>query len=217
MPWITGRLTFCGRRVNMAPGVYVPRPQTEELARRAAALLAPGGVGVDLCTGGGPVAAHLAARVPTARVIGVDLDLAAARCARSNGVRVVVGDLARPLRLRADLVTAVAPYVPAGELRFLPADVQRYEPRAALDGGPDGLDVVRRVVDAAARLLRPGGWLVVELGGDQDTVLRPHLAANGLTAVHPWHDGDGDLRGLTARTDENGPSPTSPQGHPMAT
>ena len=84
-----------------------------------------------------------------------------------------MGDVGHlPLRPGAfDLVTAVAPYVPTGALRLLPADVQRYEPRRALDGGTDGLDLVRRVVEAAARLLRPGGWLLVEVGGDQDAAL----------------------------------------------
>ena len=210
-------MTFCGRTLHIAPGVYVPRPQTEDLARRAAALLPPGGVAIDLCTGAGALAAYLAEVVPTARVIGVELDLVAARCARSNGVRVVAGDLAGPLHVQADVVTAVAPYVPTGDLRLLPADVQRYEPRFALDGGPDGLDVIRRVVEAAARLLRPGGSMLTEVGGDQDVALRPHLASNGFTSIQPWHDEDGDLRGLMARTDENGPSPTSPQGLAMAT
>ena len=79
-------------------------------------------------------------------------------CARRNGVAAVRGDLAAPLRGGSfDVVTAVAPYVPTGALRLLPADVQRHEPVRALDGGPDGLGVVARVIDDAARLLHPGG------------------------------------------------------------
>jgi release factor glutamine methyltransferase len=199
--WITGTTRFCGRRVHVAPGVYVPRPQSEELARRAASLLPRHGRALDLCTGCGAVAAHLRAEVPTATVIGIDLDPRAAACARSNHVPTMVGDLAAPVsgRGRFDVVTAVAPYVPTGELRLLPADVQRYEPRLALDGGPDGLGSVRGVIAAASSLLRPGGWLLTEVGDDQDRVLAPTLAAAGFAAVDRWGDEDGDLRGLAAR------------------
>jgi len=201
LPWITGALVFCGRAVLVSPGVYVPRRQSEELARRAAALLPEHGRAVDLCTGSGAVAAHLLAEVHGAAVVGVDIDVRAAVCARRNGVPAVVGDLAGPLRRTAgvDVVTAVAPYVPSGQLRFLPADVQRYEPRVALDGGFDGLDLVRRVASAAGRLLHPGGWLLIEVGGDQDVALAPTLASAGFDVVSPWWDDDIDLRGVAAR------------------
>jgi release factor glutamine methyltransferase len=201
LAWITGSIVFCGRRILVAPGVYVPRFQTEELARRAAARVPDGGRALDLCTGAGAVAAHLTATVPTATVIGVDLDPRAAACARRNGVAAIAGDLAGPLRHGSpfDLVTAVAPYVPTTQLALLPADVQRFEPRRALDGGDDGLALVTRVVEVASRRLRPGGWLLVELGGDQDRALAPTLVAGGFDHVEPWHDDDGDLRGLAAR------------------
>jgi release factor glutamine methyltransferase len=196
--WITCTHRFCGRMLHMTAGVYVPRMQSEELARRAAALLPDDGRAVDLCTGCGAVAAHLMAQVPTATVIGIDIDVRAAACARRNGVPTAVADLAAPLRRGEgfDVVTAVAPYVPTGELRLLAADVQRFEPRLALDGGADGLDLVRRVVSAAGQLLRPGGWLLIEVGGDQDEALAPTLAANGFGLVTPWWDDDGDLRGI---------------------
>jgi release factor glutamine methyltransferase len=201
LAWITGATWFCGHSVKVDPGVYVPRGQSEYLARRAAALLpAGGGRAADLCTGSGAIAVHLLAEVPRATVVGVDNDRWAVACARRNGVAACIGDLHRPLRREAfDVVTAVAPYVPTEELRFLPADVQRYEPRSALDGGPDGLAVVRRIVDAAARLLRAGGWLLTELGGDEDKPLMPVLAASGFDSVDTWFDEDGDLRGLAAR------------------
>jgi release factor glutamine methyltransferase len=98
------------------------------------------------------------------------------------------------------VVTAVAPYVPTRELQLLPADVQRYEPRLALDGGADGLDLVRLVVQAGSRLLRPGGWLLTEVGGDQDRVLAPVLEAAGFDRSSPWFDAEGDLRGVAARS-----------------
>lgn len=218
LAWIVGSVRFCGHDVGVDPGVYVPRSQTEALARRAADKLGsaanvpgpgrpvgsapPSGRAVDLCTGAGPVAIHLRAAWPGALVVGVDIDHQAVACARRNGVTTVVADLDEldpPLRSGAfDVVTAVAPYVPAGEVHLLPADVQRYEPRRALDGGPDGLRLVRRIVGAAARLLCPGGWLVLELGGEQDRQLTSELGSSGFGPAEPWFDDEGDLRGMSA-------------------
>jgi release factor glutamine methyltransferase len=206
LAWIIGTVLFCGRTRYVDQGVYVPRYETEELARRASELLAgDGGRAVDLCTGAGAIAAHLMAEVPAATVVGTDLDQRAALCARRNGVFALVTELGEPLRPHVfDVVTAVAPYVPTGKLALLPADVQRYEPRLALDGGDDGLDVVRQIVVTAARLLRPGGWLLTELGGDQDKGLGPTLAASEFSTATPWFDEDGDLRGLAAQATGSG-------------
>lgn len=204
LAWITGGLSFGGHRIAVGSGVFVPRPQSVELARRAGEMLAakgPGGAAVDLCTGSGAIAVHLAAAAPDAVIVGLDLHPAAVDCARRNGVRAVCGDVTRPpLRRRAfDVVTAVAPYVPSSELAFLPSDVQRYEPRFALDGGEDGLDLVRHVVTSASELLRPGGWLFTELGGEQDRAVAVHLEAAGFERPEAWRDHDGDLRGVAAR------------------
>ena len=95
--WLTGEVTFCDVRVGVRPGVYVPRWQTEQLARRAASLLPPGGVGVDLCTGSGAIALVLAAAEPSARVVATELDDTAVACARANGVEVFAGFLDEPL------------------------------------------------------------------------------------------------------------------------
>lgn len=201
LAWITGTIRFCGHTLRVDPGIYVPRLQSEELARRAASLLpVGGGRALDVCTGAGPIALHLMKEAPAATVIGVDIDVRAVVCARRNGIRAMACDLGRPLRSDAfDLVTAVAPYVPNGQIHLLPADVQVYEPRLSLDGGVDGLDLVRRIVVCARRILRPGGWLLVELGGDQDRALSPALGASGFGLAQPWFDDDGDLRGLAAQ------------------
>lgn len=201
LPWITGTMQFCGRTLHVERGVYVPRYRSEELARRASRLLPRnGGRAVDLCTGSGAIAAHLRAAVPAATVVATDIDERAARCARRNGVVALTAELGEPFRLETfDVVTAVAPYVPSGQLHLLPADVQHHEPLRALDGGADGLDLVRQVVATAARLLRPGGWLLTELGGEQHKALDPALSASGFSSVTPWFDEDGDLRGLAAR------------------
>ncbi len=200
LAWITGTTTFAGLTVKVDPDVYVPRFHSEELALRAATLLRPHGRAVDLCTGAGAIAAYLMHTVPSACVVGVDVDEPAVVCARGNGVPTVRADLDGALRAAMfDVVTAVAPYVPTGDLRLLPADVQRYEAPLALDGGADGLDLVRRVVEGASRLLHRGGWLLTEVGGEQDRALAPQLAAAGFDEPTSWLDAEGDLRGIAAQ------------------
>jgi len=200
LAWIVGGVTFGGRRVRVDPGVYVPRPQTDALARRAAELLPPAGAAADLCTGSGAIAFHLMHEAPSARVVATDVDPRAVACARRNGVFVVQGSLGAALRDAAfDVVTAVAPYVPTADIRLLPADVRRYEPRGSLDGGADGLDVVRVLVADAARLLRSDGWLLTEIGGNQEALLAPVLSRAGFEPAEPWFDEEGDLRGIAVR------------------
>jgi release factor glutamine methyltransferase len=171
---ILGWAEFCGHRILIRPGVFVPRPRTEWLVRAAAAAGAPAPVLVDLCTGSGAVAVALAAVVRPREVHCVDVDPVAADCARDNLAgtgTVYCGDLFDPLppRLResVDLLTVNAPYVPRGHLRLLPAEARDHEPRAALDGGPDGLDVHRRVLRQARAWLAPGGVLAIEVSEDQ--------------------------------------------------
>ena len=201
LAWITGSAPFCGHRILVDPGVYVPRWQSEVLARRAAQMLPRhGGVAADLCTGAGAVAVHLASAVPNAVVIGTDIDERSIRCARRNGVAAVVADLGAPLRSASfDVVTVIAPYVPTASIELLPTDVQAFEPRSALDGGRDGLDIVRRAAAHAARLLRPGGWLLAEVGGDQADLLHGGVNDLGFDEIDWWHDDEGDLRGFMAR------------------
>jgi release factor glutamine methyltransferase len=203
LAWLVGAVSFCGEQIAVASGVYVPRPQSEVLAAAAVRRLPEHGVAVDLCTGSGALAAVLSRRRPQARVVATEVDPLAAACARDNGVEVFVGDLAEPLPPelvgRVDVVTAVAPYVPTDAIRLLPRDVVTFEPRPALDGGSDGLDVVRRIAAAARELLRPGGWLIVELGGDQDAALEAQLRALGYAELERLVDEDDDLRGVCAR------------------
>ncbi len=201
--WLTGAVTFCGVRLFVAPGVYVPRSQTEPLARRAATLLPSAGVAVDLCTGVGAIAAVLGAAVPTARVLATELDANAVGCARRNGVEVFEGFLDDPLprafEHRVDVLTAVVPYVPTDSLRLLPRDVQAFEPRLALDGGADGTDLLFEVVRRSTRWLRPGGWLLLELGGDQAEPMGRLLHDVGYEGLDIMADEDGDPRAICAR------------------
>ena len=203
LPWITSSIRFCEVDVAIVPGVYVPRWQTEALAHRAAALLPAGGVAVDLCTGSGAIAMVLAATVPDARVVATDVDGAAVACARRNGVETYEGSLDEPLPTSLagsiDVLTAVPPYVPTDELRLLPRDVRRFEPIAALDGGPGGTRLLAEIVRRSPRWLRPGGWLLLELGGDQATALRDPLLASGFDEPTVLRDAEGDPRGVVAR------------------
>jgi release factor glutamine methyltransferase len=98
------------------------------------------------------------------------------------------------------VVVAVAPYVPTDELAFLPADVRRFEPAHALDGGPDGLDTARRIAEDTPRLLRHAGWLFLEVGGDQAAELSARLPELGFAdPIETWSDEDGLSRGVAAR------------------
>jgi release factor glutamine methyltransferase len=200
LAWLTGSVRFCGVTVHVRSGVYVPRWQTEPLAAEAAERLPVDGRAVDLCTGAGAVALVLARRRPRARVLATELQPTAVECARANGVEVVAGDMAGPVprswRGAVDVVTAVVPYVPTGELALLPRDVITYEPRLALDGGPDGTDQLRRAARAAEPLLQPGGSLLLELGGDQADTLRPLLEELGYQDAEVRVDADGDVRAV---------------------
>jgi release factor glutamine methyltransferase len=203
LAWIVGSVRFCGERVAVYAGVYVPRWQTEQLVGIAVDNLPPTGLAVDLCTGAGAVSVVLARRRPLARVLATEIDPIALQCARANGVDVRQGDLADCLPAsiegRVDLVIAVAPYVPTTALRLLPRDVVAHEPLRALDGGPDGTVVLRRVVDVARRLLHPGGILCLEMAADQPRLLEPVLDAAGFDPGSVLLDEDGDVRGLVSR------------------
>ena len=216
LAWVVGTTTFCGHRITVHPGVYVPRPHTQQLARRAGALLPPGGVAVDLCTGTGAVASVLRARDPSAKVLATDVDPAAVACARSNGVEALVGFLDDPLPVTlegaVDLVTAVVPYVPTDRLPFLPRDVVAFEPRAALDGGAGGLRLLLQVVSRCTRWLRPGGWLLVELGGGQALPVVAAMRRAGFVDLAVLTDEDGDDRAVEGRFAPTGREDPSVRG-----
>ena len=186
LAWLVGWTRFCGERVLVRPGVYVPRPQSEQLADEALARLPRCGLAVDLCTGSGAIAVVLGRRRPGARVA-TEIDPLAAACARDNGIEVIVGDMTAALpdevRGRIDVVTAVVPYVPSDELRLLPCDIVTYEPKRALDGGVDGTDLLRRAILESVGLLRSGGSLLLELGGSEADLLAPLLAESGYRDV----------------------------------
>ena len=202
LAWIVGETTFCGVRVRIDGGVYVPRPQSEPLVLRAAERLPVDGLAVDVCTGSGAAAAALAKRRPRARVVATDIDSRAVACAISNGVDALRGDLFEPLppelRAAVDVVVAIVPYVPTTELPTLQRDTFTFESPLAYDGGADGTVVLRRVIVDSRRFLRAGGALLLELGGEQADILRDDLSASGFADLEVLRDEDGDVRGVEA-------------------
>jgi release factor glutamine methyltransferase len=187
---VVGWAEFRGLRIAVRPGVFVPRRRTEFLVEQALAHAPDASVVVDLCCGSGAVGAALAAALDAPEVHAADLDPAAVRCARRNlaevGGRVYEGDLfeALPgtLRGRVDLLTANVPYVPTAEVPLLPAEARDHEPPLALDGGADGLDVLRRVAAGAGDWLAPGGCLLAETSERQAPAALDALTRAGLTA-----------------------------------
>jgi len=234
LQYVVGWAPFGRLKLLVGPGVFVPRPETEGLADRAAARLRAAGaltdrgtllgfpgplrpIAVDLCSGSGAIACFLAAEVPGARVVATELDPAALAWARPNtdryGVELLAGDLDAPLPAelasRVDVLCANVPYVPSGAIPTLPRDVRDHEPRLALDGGPDGLDVLRRVVAVAGRWLAPGGVLLCEIGEDQGEAAAALLAEAGLAEIAVLPDMAGGDRVVEARR-----GPGNPKGVP---
>ncbi len=187
---LLGWAEFGGLRVVVEPGVFVPRRRTEFLAESAAALARAGSVVVDLCCGAGPIAAVVASSVPGVRLFAADVDPVAVRCARrtlmGTGAVVCEGDFdaALPERLvgRVDVLVANVPYVPSAEVRRMPPEARDHEPRVALDGGVDGLDVVRRLIGIAPRWLGSGGRVLFEVGSAQVEAAVAVVEAAGLVS-----------------------------------
>ncbi len=168
--YLTGAREFFGHRLAVDPRVLIPRPETEQVVELALPALPEGGSALDLGTGSGALAIALALARPGASVTAVDLSPEALEVARANAaalgatVTFLAGDLYGPVAagLRFDVIVSNPPYVPSGELPGLQREVRR-EPRLALDGGADGLDLLRRVVAGAPARLEAGGLLVMEM------------------------------------------------------
>jgi release factor glutamine methyltransferase len=198
---VIGWAEFCGLRIAVDPGVFIPRRRTEFLVGQAVALARQPGqsaagrpaarprpVVVDLCCGSGAIGAAVVAGLGQAELHAADIDPAAVACARRNiaaaGGQVYQGDLYQPLpgtlRDRVRILVANVPYVPSGEIELLPPEARCYEARVALDGGPDGLDVLRRVTAAAPLWLAPGGHLLFETSERQAPRAAGIVARDGL-------------------------------------
>lgn len=186
--YVVGWAGFGGLRVEVDPGVFVPRYRTEVLAELAVGRTRPGAVVVDLCCGSGAIGLVVASRVAGVRLVASDVDPVAVACARRNlahvAATVVCGDLfdalPRDLVGAVDILLTNVPYVPSGAVAYLPAEAREHEPLSALDGGGDGLDVLRRVAAQAGSWLTVGGLLFVETSHDQADVAASVLRQSGL-------------------------------------
>ena len=185
--WLTGRRDFFGHAFRVDSRVLVPRPETELVVEAAIALLPPKGALLDLCTGSGCIAISAALARPDARVVATEISPEALGVARENAatlgatVELLEGDLDAPVAAgeRFDLMVSNPPYVPSGEIDGLSREVRR-EPRIALDGGEDGLHVIRRIVSCAPSRLRPDGLLVIEMHETHATPLPALCLAAGF-------------------------------------
>jgi release factor glutamine methyltransferase len=216
---VVGWAGFCGLRVTVEPGVFVPRQRTALLVEQAVALLrgtSPPPVVVDLCCGSGAVGLAVATALGRVDLHAADVDPVAVRCARRNvgpvGGRVHQGDLytALPadLRGRVGLLAVNAPYVPSAAVALLPSEARDHEPRTALDGGADGTDLQRRVAAGARHWLAPGGFLLIETSARQAPRTAAVVEAGGL---HPVVVRD-DERDATVVVG-TGPEGPCPGGH----
>lgn len=192
---IIGWVEFCGLRIIVTPGVFVPRRRTEFLVDRAVqycrkvnrAGRGTPAVVVDLCCGSGAVGAAIAHQLPSLELYCADIDPIAVACARRN---IEVGEVwlgnlydALPTTLlgRIALLVANAPYVPTDAIRSMPPEARLHEPLVSLDGGPDGLDLHRRITADAPRWLAPGGRLMIETSQRQAPLTAAMMATSGLT------------------------------------
>lgn len=186
---ILGWTEFCGLRIPVSEGVFVPRRRTEFLVRVAASHVFEGATVVDMCCGSGAVGVALAARSQSIHLHAVDIDPVCVRCARPTveaiGGAAHEGDLFDPLPRslcgRVDVVVANAPYVPTDEIDLMPAEARLHEPRTALDGGSDGLDIQRRLIADAPKWLMPGGRLFIETSEKQSTATETLCRESGMT------------------------------------
>lgn len=206
--YITGNRGFWSLDLTVDPRVLVPRPDTERLVERAIARLdgVEGARVVDVGTGSGAIALALAHAKPDSAVLAIDrspdaLDVARANAARNGLERVefAQGDLLAGVEGPFDLVASNPPYIPSAVIDGLMPEVARYEPRLALDGGPDGLDLIRRLIPQAAERLTPGGALLIEIGHDQGPAAQALCAADErFEAVQIVEDYGGNDRVLEA-------------------
>jgi release factor glutamine methyltransferase len=218
---VLGWADFCGLRIAVEPGVFVPRARTQVLVREAVGLAGDRSSGdapvvvVDLCCGSGALGVALAAALDVVELHAVDIDPLAVRCARRNvpdDARVYEGDLygALPadLRGRVALLVANAPYVPTDEVALMPPEARDHEPAVALDGGGDGLDVARRIASQARSWLAPGGHLLIETSVRQAPTLADVVRQVGLRARIVQAE---DLAGTAVVGTASGREPANPR------
>lgn len=213
LEYVVGWVDFAGVRVGLEPGVFIPRQRTAFLVELAAAAAAavPGCVLVDVCCGSGALGLAVAHRVPGVALHAADVDPVAVDCATRNlqqvGGRTWLGDLLDPLptqlRGQVDVLLGNVPYVPTDAIARMPVEAREHEPRTTIDGGADGLDVLRRLAAQAVEWLAPGGMLLTEAADEQAPAAAGALESAGLLAgIH--HDPEREATVVIGRRDTHG-------------
>ncbi|HWL09092.1 MAG TPA: peptide chain release factor N(5)-glutamine methyltransferase [Planctomicrobium sp.] len=205
--YLVGHREFFSLSFLVRPGVFIPRPDTEILVMAALDVLKelpePATL-LDLCTGSGCVPVAIAKNSPKVRVTAVEKNPQVAEVTQANidrhqvgdRVTLLVGDLFEPVssESRFDVITSNPPYVQQGEIAELAPDIRDHEPHLALDGGPDGLDVIRCLASQSPKFLKPGGWLMFELSPEQASAGMEILKQNGFNNVGVKNDLSGQAR-----------------------
>ena len=208
---LTGTAFFMGREFTVNEHVLIPRPDTEVLAAGAIEVCRQkkkSGRILDLCTGSGILAVTLALELPSWQVEASDISHEALLTARENAarlgadVRFYEGDLFGPVSGIFDMIVSNPPYIPTGVIEELEPEVRDHDPFTALDGGADGLDFYRRIAEKAPAYLKKGGWLLCEIGHDQEDAVYGLLAEKKWQDVQVFRDLAGKARVVRARTEE---------------
>lgn len=206
LQYILGSQEFMGLEFEVAPGVLIPRHDTETLVTEALARLPGAAAILDIGVGSGCIAVSLARQLPGARVTATDVSEAALAIARRNAglngvaIELLTGSLFEPVAgRRFDLVVSNPPYIPTADIDRLEPEVRDFEPRGALDGGADGLDAYRSLVPAAPAWLNDGGWLLVEVGIGQAEVVAQMFKESGFSETFTARDPGGIERVVGGR------------------
>jgi release factor glutamine methyltransferase len=210
LAYVTGEREFWSLRLRVDRRVLVPRPETETLVEAALERIGPGARVADVGTGSGAVVIALAHERASGVFYGTDRSPAALAVARANAAELGVaqritfleGDLLAPLAGLPEALDALVsnlPYIPTADLEGLQTEVRDFEPRAALDGGPDGLALIARLIEGAPALLRGGGWLLLEIGAGQAGPVRSLLRRGGFAGIETRADLAGIERVVAAR------------------
>lgn len=214
---ILGSREFYGRDFELSPATLDPRPDTEVLIEAARELIREEGWAggplriLDIGTGTGAIAITMLAEFPEATCVATDISAEALATAHANAQRHGVAGRAEFLQARSlqgvegpfDLVLSNPPYIPSAEIGGLDPEVRIYDPREALDGGPDGLQIYREIIFGLHAVM-PAGWVVLEVGFDQAPAVAQLLSDQGLRSVRTWRDLGKHTRCVAAVTQKSG-------------
>lgn len=205
---LTGQAWFMGLEFYVDGRVLIPRQDTEVLVEEALKRLADGQKVLDMCTGSGCILISLLRERPSCQGVGADLSREALEVAKINGDRLGVdaqfvrSDLFTDIRGKYDMIVSNPPYIPTGTVATLEQEVQGYDPAQALDGGVDGLDFYRGILEQAADYLEDGGWLLLEIGHDQGEAVRGQMEARGYRQLQVVRDLAGRNRVVLGRRED---------------